>query len=60
MDEVKSKAIGEDFATEAKFDIEKIFKDKSERLSYKKSGMRVKNSHYTIVTLKDLNPREKV
>ena len=57
---VKSKAIGEDFATEAKFDIEKITKDKSERLSYKKSGMS-KNSHYTIVTLKDLNhnPRGK-
>ena len=57
---VKSKAIGEDFATEAKFDIEKITKDKSERLSYKKSKMN-KNSHYTIVTLKDLNhnPRGK-
>tara|TARA_B100001057_G_scaffold493513_1_gene588074 strand:+ start:2094 stop:3650 length:1557 start_codon:yes stop_codon:yes gene_type:complete len=51
---VKSKAIGEDFATEAKFDIEKITKDKSERLSYKKSSIN-KNSHFTIVTLKDLN-----
>ena len=57
---VKSKAIGEDFATEAKFDIEKITKEKNDRLSYKTSKMN-KNSHYTIVTLKDLNhnPRGK-
>ena len=47
---VKSKAIGEDFATEAKFDIEKITKEKNDRLSYKTSKMN-KNSHYTIVTL---------
>ena len=57
---VKSKALGEDFATEAKFDIEKITKEKNDRLSYKTSKMN-KNSHYTIVTLKDLNhnPRGK-
>ena len=57
---VKSKAVGEDFATEAKFDIEKITKEKNDRLSYKTSKMN-KNSHYTIVTLKDLNhnPRGK-
>ena len=57
---VKSKAIGEDFATEAKFDIEKITKEKNDKLSYKTSKMN-KNSHYTIVTLKDLNhnPRGK-
>tara|TARA_B100000780_G_C21101585_1_gene444545 strand:- start:369 stop:1922 length:1554 start_codon:yes stop_codon:yes gene_type:complete len=51
---VKSKALGEDFATEAKFDIEKITKEKIEKLSYKTSKMN-KNNHYTIVTLKDLN-----
>ena len=57
---VKSKAVGEDFATEAKFDIEKITKEKNDRLSYKTSKMN-RNSHYTIVTLKDLNhnPRGK-
>ena len=41
---VKSKALGEDFATEAKFDIEKITKEKNDRLSYKTSKMN-KNSH---------------
>ena len=51
---VKSKALGEDFATEAKFDIEKITKEKKEELSYKTAKMN-KNTHYTIVTLKDLN-----
>ena len=57
---VKSKAIGEDFATEAKFDIEKITREKNDRLSYKTSKLN-RNSHYTIVTLKDLNhnPRGK-
>ena len=57
---VKSKALGEDFATEARFDIEKITKEKNDRLSYRTSKMN-RNSHYTIVTLKDLNhnPRGK-
>ena len=31
---VKSKAIGEDFATEAKFDIEKITEEKNEKLAF--------------------------
>ena len=51
---VNSKALNEDFATESKFDIEKITKEKNEKLFYTKSKMN-KNIHYTIVTLKDLN-----
>lgn len=50
---VKSKAIGEDFATEAKFDIEKITEELNENLAFKKAKM-PKNTHYTIVTLKDI------
>ena len=50
---VKSKALGEDFATEAKFDIEKITEEKNENLGFKKIKM-PKNTHYTVVTLKDL------
>mgnify|MGYP001377611447 CR=1 FL=1 len=51
---VKSKAVGEDFATEAKFDIEKITDEKKETLTYKKVKM-PRNTHFTVVTLKDLN-----
>ena len=50
---VKSKAIGEDFATEAKFDIEKITEELNENLAFKKAKM-PKNTHFTIVTLKGL------
>jgi hypothetical protein len=50
---VKSKAIGEDFATEAKFDVEKITEELNERLIFKKVKM-PKNTHYTVVVLKDL------
>jgi|MDTC01.2.fsa_nt_gb hypothetical protein len=50
---VKSKALGEGFATEAKFDIEKITEELNETLAFKKAKM-PKNTHYTVVTLKDL------
>jgi hypothetical protein len=57
---VKSKALDEDFSTEAKFDIEKITSEKNEELAYKIEKTS-KNSHFTVVTLKDLNhnPRGK-
>ena len=51
---VKSKALGEDFATEAKWDVEKIMEELNERLVFKTTKM-PKNTHYTVVTLKDLN-----
>ena len=51
---VTSKAIGEDFATEAKLDFENIKKYKNETITYKKTKMN-RNMHYTIITLKDLN-----
>jgi hypothetical protein len=47
---VKSKALDEDFSTEAKFDIEKITSEKNEELAYKLEKTS-KNSHFTVVTL---------
>jgi hypothetical protein len=51
---VKSKALGEDFATHAKFDIEKITEEMKDDLVFETAKM-PKNTHYTIITLKDLN-----
>ena len=51
---VKSKALGEDFATQAKFDIEKITEEMKDDLAFEMAKM-PKNTHYTIITLKDLN-----
>jgi len=51
---VKSKALGEDFATQAKFDIEKITEEMKDNLVFETAKM-PKNTHYTIITLKDLN-----
>ncbi len=50
---VKSKAMGEPFATEAKFDIEKITEDLNEKLAYRTAKMPT-NTHYTVVILRDL------
>ena len=51
---VKSSALSEDFATEAKWDVEKITEENNENLVFKKEKIS-KNTHYTVVTLKDLN-----
>ncbi|MDA9814719.1 ATP-binding protein [Candidatus Pelagibacter sp.] len=53
---VTSTAIGEDFATEARFDVQKLTEEEKEKIIYKKSKIN-KNAHYTIVLLKDLNQR---
>ena len=50
---VKSKALDEDFFTEARFDIEKITSEKNDELNYKKEKAS-KNNHYTELLLKIL------